>query len=101
MIQALDWRPFERATLRGFCTLELEPSGIVLRDCTLHETGDRTWVGLPRKPVINAEGHVEKDPASGKTRYQPVVEITGKENRERFQRAAVAAVRALIERRAP
>jgi hypothetical protein len=31
MITATDWRPLVKNTLRGFCTFNLRPSGLVLR----------------------------------------------------------------------
>jgi hypothetical protein len=81
-------------TLRGFVVLQLAPSGIVLHGCSYHEQGDRRWIGL--KPQIDAEGSVRSDPETGKTLYVPVVEIVGREARERFQTAALAAVDRLL-----
>ena len=97
MIRASDWRSMERNTLRGFVTLYLEPSGLVLNDCTLHRMPDgRQWIGLPAKPQLDRDGQHRKDPATGKPLYVPVVEIQGKEARERFQAAALAAVHQLL-----
>lgn len=98
MIRAENWKPMQRNTLQGFCKLTLEPSGLVLNDCTFHRHLDgREWVGLPGKPQIERDGQPRKDPNTGKTLYAPVVEIIGKEARERFQAAALAAVHALID----
>jgi hypothetical protein len=97
MIRASDWRPMERNSLKGFVTLALEPSGLVLHDCTVHRTPDgREWIGLPGKPQIDREGQPRKEPATGKTLYVPVVEIQGKDARERFQAAALVAVHQLL-----
>jgi hypothetical protein len=86
----------ERNTLRGFVTLTLGPSGIVLNDCSVHRTPDgREWIGLPGKPQLD-QGQHRKDPTTGKPLYVPVVEIRGNEARERFQQAALAAVRQLL-----
>jgi hypothetical protein len=52
MITASDWGPLVRNTLRGFCTVTLSPSGIVLHECTLHEMGDKRWISLPAKPRV-------------------------------------------------
>ena len=68
MITASDWRPIGRNTLRGFCDLRLQPSGIMLHECSLHEKGGKRWIGLP----------------------------AGKAERERFQAAALAAVDRLL-----
>ena len=96
MIVASDWRPFERNTLKGFVTLTLKPSGLVLRECSLHEKNGQQWIGLPGKPQIDSEGRHRKDPTTGKPAYTPIVEIAGKAERERFQAAALAAVDKLL-----
>jgi hypothetical protein len=93
MITASDWRAVVKNSLQGFCVLTLSPSGLVLRDCSVHERPDgKRWVGLPAKPQLDSEGRHRKDPASGKPLWLPLVEIKGKAERERFQRAALAAV---------
>ena len=96
MIRASDWRPLERNTLRGFVTLTLEPSGLVLHDCAVHRKEDREWVGLPRKPQLDRDGQPRRDTATGKQLYTAVVEIPDRDARARFQEAALAAVRELI-----
>ena len=64
-----------------------------MRDCSVHERPDgKRWVGLPAKPVLDSEGRHRKDPATDKALWLPVVEIRGKSERERFQRAALAAI---------
>lgn len=77
MIIAEDWRPLNppRNTLVGFLDLKLEPSGLILRDCSLHEQNDRRWVGLPGKPRLDSDHRHCTDPATGKRLWSPVVEI--------------------------
>jgi hypothetical protein len=97
MIVATDWKPRERNTLRGFAALELRPSGLILHGCTLHQHPDgREWIALPSKPQFDISGLPKKDSATGKIAYTPVVEIRGKEQREKFQAAARAAVVKLL-----
>ena len=96
MIRATGWRPMERGSLKGFITLCFAPSGLVLHDCTLHYKDGKDWIGLPGKPQIDRDGQHRKDPATGKPLYVAVVEIQGKEARERFQAAALAAVHQLL-----
>lgn len=97
MIAASDWRPVVKNTLQGFLTLKLSPSGIVLHECSLHETADgRRWISLPSKPQIGEDGRHRTDPTTWKKLYVPVVEIAGKAERERFQTAALAAVDKLL-----
>ena len=102
MIRASDWRPLARNSLLGFVTLSLEPSGIVLHDCTFHSKDGREWVGLPGKPQVGKDGQLRKDQATGKVLYAAVIEIPDKEKHTQFQKAAVSAVRHLLgERGAP
>jgi hypothetical protein len=103
MIAASDWRPVtkDNSSLRGFCALSLSPSGILLHGAALHERGDRRWVALPGRPQLDAEGRHRKDPTTGKPLWTPVVEIRGKDERERFQAAALAAIDKLLDRGSP
>lgn len=95
MITASDWHPMARATLRGFVTLKLEPSGIVIRECTLHERDGKRWVALPGRPQLAKHGQPLKD-LNGKVLYVSIVEIAGTEARTRFQKAALAAIYKLL-----
>jgi hypothetical protein len=96
MIRASDWRPLARNSLLGFVKLSLEPSGIVLNDCTFHSKDGQEWIGLPGKPQIDKDGATRRDSTTGKILYTPCVEIPSKDARERFQKAAVAAVHQLL-----
>jgi hypothetical protein len=93
---ASEWRPLERDTLKGFLALAL-PSGLTLRECLLHKKDGRRWVGLRGRPQIDAMGRHLSEPA-GKRLYLPIVEIPDRGQRERFQRAALAAVYWLLEK---
>jgi len=92
---ASDFREVLKNTLQGFCVLTLSPSGLILRDCALHDRDGKRWVALPSKPQIDADGPQRKDSPTGKPQWTPVVEIKGKAERERFQNAALAAIDAL------
>jgi hypothetical protein len=96
MIIASNFRRLERNTLKGFVTLALEPSGLIIHDCTVHEKGGKAWIGLPAKPQINRGGAARTDARSGKQLYSPVLEFKDRTARERFQQVALEAVRALI-----
>jgi hypothetical protein len=93
VITAEDWREVApKNTLLGFCSLWLQPSGLLIRECSLHERSGRRWVALPGRPQLDSEGRHRKDPATGKALWLPVVEIKGKAERERFQTTVLAAV---------
>jgi hypothetical protein len=95
MIRASDWKPLDRHALRGFITLALEPSDLVLRDCTCYRQGEREWIGLPGRVQTDREGQSRRDP-NGELAYTPIVAIPDRKARERFQAAALAAVYAMI-----
>ena len=97
MITASNWRAVAKGALLGFLDLELQPSGLILRGCSVMETHGRRWIGLPAKPQIDAEGRHRKDPKTGKPAYSPCVEIADKDARARFQEAALAAVDLLLD----
>ena len=100
-MRASDWKAVERNTLRGFCSLHL-PSGLVLRDCSVHRHPEgREWVGLPGKPQMDRDGQPRRDPSTGKLLYSAIIEIPDRDTREKFQAAALAAVRLLIGESAP
>jgi hypothetical protein len=94
MIRASNWRRLARHTLQGFVTLTLAPSGLVLHECALHEKNGKRWIGLPSTPQIDSEGRHRL--VDGKKQYTAVVEIIGKEERDRFQAAALQAVERLL-----
>src|SRR5215475_2573600 len=75
-VTILKWRGCVKNTLLGFADVQL-PSGIVIRGITLHQNGERRWLGLPARPY-------ETD--SGSTQRTLVVEIPDRETREQFER---------------
>jgi hypothetical protein len=95
-ITATDWHEMVRGTLQGFLTLRLR-SGMVLRKCSHHRQGDKRWIGLPGKPQLDQKGRHRIDPGTGKKLYLPVVEIPSREQRDLFQRLALAAVDRFLE----
>jgi hypothetical protein len=75
------WRPFLKNTLIGFAEFTL-PSGLVVKDCTVHQKGDRRWVSFPGRPY-------ERD---GKTEYVSFLTFNTKERSAEFQSAALEAL---------
>jgi hypothetical protein len=93
-MRATGWRPHSSGTLQGFFDLDL-PSGLTIRDCTLHEKGERRWIGLPGRPQIE-DGRHRTDPATGKPAYVPVVEIRDRERRATFIKHALIALDRIV-----
>jgi len=85
MIRCLRFCPYQKNTLRGFADLELVRTGLVLRDCPVHEKNGKEWVAFP------ARSYQDKD---GNTQWQALIEFAegAREAREQFQRQAIEAI---------
>jgi hypothetical protein len=81
-VEILDYRPYEKNTLRGFLTARVDPIGIIIRDITHHQKGSERWCGLPAKQY-------EKD---GETQWMPIVRFADKQVYARFQAAVFEAL---------
>jgi hypothetical protein len=92
--RASSWRPHLSGTLQGFFRLQL-PSGLIINNLTLHQKGDKRWVGLPGVPQIEAGRH-RVDPATGKPAYTPTLEISDRQRRDKFTEQALAAFDRLL-----
>jgi len=82
-----DWKPFEKNTLKGFCTI-ITPPGIRIKGCTAHEKDGKRWVNLPARPWTNSDGSIS---------YVAVIDFTDIELRKRFQDQALAALDDLLK----
>ncbi len=80
-MRATNFRPFRKNTLLGFFDLEL-PSGMILKGCTLHEKGERHWVGLPGKPFTKENGEQS---------YANIIDFKDKATSYKFNDAAALA----------
>ena len=85
-IQARGLRRIERGALIGFCDILIPAWHIVLHDCKWFRKGDNEWVGLPSTSFVGKDG---------KTVYKDLIEFTDKDAAERFQRAALEAIRTI------
>jgi DNA-binding cell septation regulator SpoVG len=82
-----EWKAHERNTLRGFVSLTL-PSGLIIRNVSVHERDGRRWVSMPARPFKRA---------SGSDGWQPLVEFADADARGRFQLAALDAIDRYLE----
>ena len=90
MIRCVKFRRYEKNTLRGFCDLQLVCTGIILKDCSLHEKAGKFWISFPARPYRDKDGGLA---------WAATVEFAddAKQAREAFQKQAVAAVRAVAD----
>lgn len=89
------FRPFSRNTLKGFCTIKIEPLGLLIDDVHLHqaENGVR-YALLPSKVQLRADGSVIRRD-DGKMAYSPVLKFSSRDQQDRFSHAVVELVRRL------
>ena len=85
-IKIINWRPYAKKTLLGFLEIEL-PSGLRVRDMTLHQKEDRKWISYPAKAYIADDGT---------TKYKNIIFFEDKETHGQFQRQVLAAIDAYI-----
>jgi hypothetical protein len=85
------FRALKRNTLVGFAAITL-PVGqfdLELDEITLHQQGDRFWVGLPARPMVNSDGAIVRN-ETGKISYVPIARWGSKAARD----AVIRLVRA-------
>jgi hypothetical protein len=51
-VKVADAKRFTKNTLRGFFSLEFISTGMVIKDCMLHEKNGKQWIAFPGKPYI-------------------------------------------------
>jgi len=54
-MEVLKFQKYEKNTLRGFLEVKL-PSGMCVRDLTLHKKNGNRWVGYPSKAFTKEDG---------------------------------------------
>jgi hypothetical protein len=86
-----EWRPCFKNTLRGFCVVEL-PSGLIVRDVSIHEKAGKWWACLPAKPQIGSDDKVIRN-HGGKVQYAAVISWRDRDLSDRFSAAVVDLVR--------
>lgn len=92
-VVASNFRAVPRNTLKGFFDVSLIDVGLCIADVAWHEQNGRQWVALPARPIVDTKtGVAERDPRTGKIRYQPMMRFARQEVSDAFQRAAVSAI---------
>lgn len=78
------FRAINKGALVGFCDIEIKAWNLAIFDCKYFKTNKAEWIGAPSSAFTTRDG---------KTQYKNLVEFTDKAASERFQLAALAAVR--------
>jgi hypothetical protein len=91
-MRLVEWRPLRRNTLHGFAVVEM-PSGLVIRDISIHQKSGKWWASLPSRPMLDAEGRQISNHA-GHKQYAAVLGWRDRDLADRFSAAAIELIRA-------
>jgi hypothetical protein len=89
-VECLRFKARKSNTLCGFADVVLTNVKLEIREITLHQKGDRRWVGLPGKPQIDKTGLAVRD--GDKIKYVNILNWTTREASDQFSEAVIAAV---------
>lgn len=88
-MRILEFKTFEKNSLRGFCDVEM-PSGMIIHGITIFEKDGTRWASPPSKAAIGKSGtQIHRD---GKPLYNPIVSFTTKELRDKWSDAVIKAL---------
>lgn len=87
----LEWKPMRRNTLLGFARIKL--GALRMSELTVHASNGKKWVGLPARPVVQADGTVARDPR-GKVKYTAILEWDSRDMADRFSASVITAIEA-------
>lgn len=86
-VQITNFRKFEKGSLRGFFDVEL-PSGIVLRECSLHEKDGKRWINPPSRKI-------EKQ--GSQATWKRMVDFASSKTASQFRDAVLDALDTLLQ----
>lgn len=55
-IEIVNFKKYEKNSLRGFLTVRLDQIGLEIRDIALHQRNGSRWLQLPAKPYKKPDG---------------------------------------------
>jgi|SRR5215469_10315093 len=77
-----NFREFTKGTLRGFFDVEL-PSGLILRECSLHSKDGARWINPPSRKFTGKDG---------KSAYKRMADFPTRELADRFRDEVLAVL---------
>ncbi len=78
-------------SLRGFCTVRM-PSGMKLRDVSVHCVNGKTCASPPSRPRLGRDGRQMIDPVTDRLLWDSVVEFVDRKTRDRFGQSVLEAL---------
>jgi hypothetical protein len=89
-IICLEWKPFERNTLRGFARIKVPSWHITIYDVAVHERDGKRWCQLPARPMLDSNRELIRE--DGKLKYARMLEFDDRAVGDRFSAAAIKAI---------
>lgn len=86
-MRIIDYRDINKGSVKGAFSIEL-PTGMIIKDCLHFQSGERQWVNLPSKPVMDKEGK-PKIGDNGKPMYAKIINFVTKDAYTDFQNAVM------------
>jgi hypothetical protein len=91
-----EFKSLRRNTLIGFTEIRVAELRLDVKDIAIHAKGDSRWAALPAKPMIDRDGTVIRDSATGKIQCANVFEFADRATRDAFSHAVIAALLELV-----
>jgi hypothetical protein len=88
-----EFRPLNKNTLCGFADVILPVTRLLIRDIAVHRLGERCWINLPSRPMLNKDGSPMLNDR-GKPLHFAFLRFTDEAAQLQFERAVIAALRA-------
>jgi hypothetical protein len=86
-VVASNFRRIAKNTLVGTVDIEVPAWRLKFKGCLWHQKGDKEWLAFPSREWTQ----------EGTRHFADLIEITDRSIRDRFQRAALAAVHAIAK----
>jgi hypothetical protein len=99
-VRCTRWQLMQRGSLIGYATIELTAYGVAVVSVQIFVADDGTWrAGIPAHPILGTDGSVLL--SKGKPKRIPSLSFTDEAHRDRFLKAAAAAVCVVARGTAP
>jgi hypothetical protein len=87
------FRPVAKNTLVGFIDIRMTNIRLIVRDLALHRFGERWWVSMPGKPMVERDGTPIINARTGRQDYFAFLRFDTRTAHADFERQVLAAMR--------
>jgi hypothetical protein len=91
-VRVTAFRPFQRNTLRGFCTVHVGEMHLTIHDIGVHQHANGVrWAALPGKPVLDRDGTAKRT-RDGRIEYARLLSFDSRAVSDAFAAAVIVAL---------